>query len=143
MPIINSGPQANAQWDFWAGEVLDLTVEWADRMLSTARSTAVYGPSATGASGSGWSAVGHTASAFDFYVPPGFSALVSATAQHWSAYPTGTANGGVVTSSALTGVQSTVRLSATGAPGSYPISARLRTSSGQEFRHVFTARIQG
>ena len=139
MPLIN----AAAVHAFWAGEVLDLDLEWSDRMRSTAQSTAVYGPSATGTNGSGWSAIGQTASAYTFYVPLGFSALLSATAQNWSAYPTATANGSIVTSSALTGVLSTVRLSATGATGDYPISARLRTSSGQEFRHVFTARIHG
>lgn len=134
-----------AAHELWQDEVRDFTVEWATHpaMLPSARATAVYGPTATGANGSGWSAVGQTAKAFAFYVPAGFSALQSATAQHWSAFPTATANGAIVTASALTGVQATVRLSATGGPGDYLLSARLQTSTDQDLRYAFTARILG
>lgn len=129
--------------DLWAGEVEDFAFDWDRRMKYSALASATYSPTATGASGSGWSAVGETAAAFDFYVPAGLTALASATAQFWSAFPMLTANGTTATASALTGVKSVVRLSATGAPGSYLVSARLKTSSGRELRDAFTARIQG
>lgn len=140
-------PTAYAARDFseahlWRGEVEDFTFDWSPRMQYSARGGAAYGVTATGANGSGWSAVGETASAYDFYVPSGLSALASGLAQQWSAYPTASASGSA-SASALVAVRSTVRLSATGAPGVYGVSARLRTSSGRELREVFTARIQG
>lgn len=135
-------PAQGNQFDLWAGEVDDFTVDWTPRMLTDARATGSYGPTATGANGSGWSAAGETASAMEFYVPAGLSAVATGLTQQWSAFVTASATGNV-TASALVGVRSTVRLSATGATGAYGVSARLRTSSGRELREVFTARIQG
>lgn len=132
--------------DLWQGEVEDISVNWIDRMRFSANgagSAGAYGVSATGGNGSGWSAIGESASAYTFYVPLGLSALASSLVQMWSSVVTASANGANVTSSALTGVLTNVRLSATGAVGAYPVSARLRTTSGRELREVWTANIVG
>lgn len=130
--------------DFWAGEAIDVPFDWSPRMRYSAGASALYGTTATGVTGSGWTGVGQTASGFTFYAPAGFSALLSATASYWVSALTASAGGPTSAyASSLTAVHTIVRLSATGAAGSYLVSARLRTSSGQEFRAAVTARIQG
>lgn len=130
--------------DFWAGEVLDVPFDWSPRMRYSAGTSALYATTATGVSGSGWTGAGQTASSFTIYAPAGFSALLSATAQYWSSALTASAGGPTSAyASSLTALHSFARLSATGGAGSYLVSARMRTSSGVEFRAVVTARIQG
>lgn len=131
----------------WAGEVEDVSVNWIDRMRYSANGTGsagAYGVSATGANGSGWSAIGESASSFAFHIPAGWSGLLSSMNMFWGPHVTATANGSIVTSSALTGVTTTLRLSATAAAAlDARFSASLRTSSGRELREVWTGRIQG
>ena len=129
--------------NLWAGEVEDLTFDWTRRMLYSARASATFGTTATGTANNGWTGVGETASAFAFYVPAGLSGIASGTAQQWSAYLRTSGATGSASASSLVAVQSTIRVSATGAVGNYLISARLRTSSGRELRDVVTASIQG
>lgn len=131
--------------DLWRGEVEDLTFGWHVRRMKTSASGYPYGVTATGANGSGWSAIGETASAFTFWIPLGLSALGSGTAQVWSAYSTASAGATAANASAssLIRVESTVRVSATGGAGPYLISARMRTSSGRDLREVVSASIVG
>jgi hypothetical protein len=142
MPITAFAARDFAVWDMVSGEVDDFPFDWARRMQYSANASATYGQTATGQSGSGWSAVGETAAGYAFWVPAGFTAIASASAQFWTAVLALTANGSSATSSALTGIQSYVRMSATGAPGTTGfISAQFRTSSGRILRDGFTARI--
>lgn len=133
-----------SQVPFWRGEVDDVTFDWLHRMGNLGTGAA-YGVTATGINGSGWSAVGETAAEFGFYLMTGLSGLLSGTAQIWSAYPTASAGATAANASAssLVRVESTIRVSATGGPGVYLMSARLRTSSGRDLRDAVTALIVG
>jgi hypothetical protein len=114
----------------------------AHGVLYSAGASATYGHTATAANGSGWTAVGQTASSFTWYVPAGLSASAPTTGIYYSAY-LALSGSSSASASSLTAVHTMLRLAATGITANGAVSARLLTSSGQEFRAVWTARIQG